>query len=198
MSKFYELSKLPYGYSSLEPFLSKELLILHHQKHHGAYVDGANKALQDMDRARKSRRNIDEKAALKNLSYHIGGHILHSLFWKNLISPSKFKNPSTKLVDMLKREFGSFARFKEEFSQVAASVEGSGWAVLSYCGQTKRLLTMQIEKHNQNVYPGFSILLVLDIWEHAYYLDYQNKKGEYIENFWKVANWEEVAKRAGL
>lgn len=195
MKKFYELPKLPYSYSSLEPFLSKELLALHHQKHHQAYVDGANNALKEIERARKNKRKIDEKAALKNLSYHIGGHTLHSLFWKNLISPSKFVKPKAKVANMLKKEFGGFERFKEEFSSVAASVEGSGWAALTMCSETKRLLIMQIEKHNQNIYPGFSLLLVLDVWEHAYYLDYQNKRGDFVGAFWQVVNWDEVAKR---
>jgi Fe-Mn family superoxide dismutase len=195
MNKFYELPKLPYGYASLEPVLSKELLTLHHQKHHQAYVDGANKALKDMDTARKSGRKIDEKATLKNLSYHVGGHMLHSLFWKNLIPPSKFAKPKAKLTNMLKKEFGSFERFKEEFSITAASVEGSGWATLTMSPETKRPIIMQIEKHNQNIYPGCKLLLVLDVWEHAYYLDYQNKRGDFIDAFWQAVNWDEVAKR---
>jgi len=198
MNKYYQLPKLSYGYGALEPFLSKELLTLHHQKHHQAYVDGANKTLEGIENARKGKKDIDSKSVLKNLSYHVGGHVLHYLFWRNLTPPSNFKEPSAKLVNMLKKEFGSFERFKQEFSQAAASVEGSGWAALAFCEQLKRPLVMQIEKHNQNIYPGFRLLLVLDVWEHAYYLDYQNKRGDYIESFWRAVNWDEVTKRAGL
>lgn len=103
--------------------------------------------------------------------------------------------PGGVLAKVLKSEFGSSKRFKQEFSQVASTVEGSGWAALAYCQRTKRPIITQIEKHNVNVYPDFRILLVLDVWEHAYYLDYQNERGKFVDAFWNIINWQEVGKR---
>lgn len=194
--KFYQLSPLPYGYKSLEPFISEKQLTLHHQKHHQGYVNGANALLKKIEESRKKGEVLDMKATLKELSFHIGGHILHSLFWQNMAPVEKGGGePKGALAKALKSEFGSFERFKQEFSQAASMVEGSGWGALAYCQQTKRPLVMQIEKHNLHLYPGFKILLVLDVWEHAYYLDYQNERGKFIEAFWQIINWEEVGKR---
>ena len=136
------------------------------------------------------------KSTLKDLSFNIGGYLLHSLFWNNL-SPvnDREEEPSGELLDIINSEFGSFKRFQKEFTQTALSVEGSGWAVLAYCKCTKRPLLMQIEKHNTNIYPAFKMLLVLDMWEHAYYLDYKNNRAKYIEAFWKIVNWEKAEER---
>ena len=103
--------------------------------------------------------------------------------------------PEGELAEAIENEFGSFERFKQEFSEAAKNVEGSGWAALTFCQQTKRPIIMQIEKHNLNVYPMFNIILVLDVWEHAYYLDYKNKRADFVEAFWNVVNWKEVGKR---
>lgn len=195
-TKFYKLPELPYGYKDLEPFVSEQQLMIHHQKHHMAYVKGTNAILEKLDNARKQNQELDIKATLKELSFNIGGHILHSLFWKNL-TPAKntSQEPRGKTVDMIKEEFGSFERFKKEFSQAALSVEGSGWAALVMCQETMRPLIMQIEKHNTNILPGFKILMVLDVFEHAYYLDYKNERAKFIEAFWNIVNWEEINKR---
>ncbi|MEM2211490.1 MAG: superoxide dismutase [Nitrososphaerales archaeon] len=195
-SKFYTLPKLPYGYGDLAPYISEEQLKIHHTKHHQAYVNGANAILQRLDNARKENIDIDIKATLKELSWNIGGHLLHSIFWENLAPPGKGGGkPSGMLNDILEKEFGSFERFKKEFSQAALSVEGSGWAALTYCMQTQRPLIMQIEKHNTNVYPAFRILMVLDVFEHAYYIDYKNDRAKFIEAFWNIVNFDEVNKR---
>ena len=138
------------------------------------------------------------------MSFNIGGHLLHSLFWDNL-APAGLPaqagkgggEPKEALADLIKNEFGSFERFKKEFSQTASSVEGSGWAALTFCSQTQRLIPMQIEKHNVNIYPTFKILMVLDVFEHAYYLDYKNDRTKFIEAFWNIVNWDEIAKRIG-
>ena len=134
---------------------------------------------------------------MKELSFNIGGHLLHSLFWSNLAPPNKGGGgkPSGTLGTALEEEFGSFDRFKKEFSQAASSVEGSGWAALTLCKQTGRPIIMQVEKHNTNVYPMFRILMVLDVFEHAYYLDYKNDRGKFVEAFWNIVNWDEVNKR---
>lgn len=195
-NKFYSLPELPYRYNSLEPYISEEQLTIHHDKHHQGYVNGANAILTKLDSARKEDVDLDAKSTLKSLSFNIGGHILHSLFWPTLAPAGEGgEEPDGVLGDVIGREFGNFDRFKKEFSQAASSVEGSGWAALSYCLQTDRPIIMQIEKHNTNVYPMFRILMVLDVWEHAYYLDYQNVRSKFVEAFWNIVNWDTVNQR---
>ena len=196
-TKFYVLPKLAYGYKDLEPYMSEQQLTIHHQKHHQAYVNGANAILEKLDKARKDGVDLDVKATLKELSWNIGGHLLHSLFWRNLAPTGKGGGgkPSGVLGDAIDKEFGSFERFKKEFTQAAASVEGSGWAALTLCRQTHRPIIMQIEKHNMNVYPMFRILMVIDVFEHAYYIDYKNDRAKFIEAFWNIINWNEINKR---
>jgi len=197
-AKFYALPQLLYGYDELQPYISQEQLTLHHQKHHQAYVNSANAILERLDKARKEGTDFDVKATLKELSFHIGGHLLHSLFWPNMTPSGKGGgNPTGALGTALEKEFGSFERFKKEFSLAATSVEGSGWAALSFCRQTNRPMIMQIEKHNTNVYPMFTILMVIDVWEHAYYLDYKNERAKFVDAFWNIVNWDEVNKRLG-
>jgi Fe-Mn family superoxide dismutase len=176
--------------------MSEEQLRIHHTKHHQAYVNGANTILQKLDKARKEGTELDVKSTLKELSWNIGGHLLHSLFWDNLAPASKGGGkPSRVLGDAIEREFGSFERFKKEFTQAAVSVEGSGWAALTFCRQTRRPIIMQIEKHNTNVYPTFRILMVLDVFEHAYYIDYKNDRAKFVEAFWNIVNWDKINKR---
>ena len=195
-TKLYEWPKLPYGYKELEPYISEEQLKIHHQKHHQSYVNGANGIIEKLNSARKDESELDMKSILKALSFNIGGHVLHSLFWPNLAPTNRGGGkPGGVIGDVLEQEFGSFDRFKKEFTQAAASVEGSGWAALTYCRQTNRPIIMQIEKHNTNVYPMFRILMVLDVWEHAYYLDYKNDRGKFIDAFWDIVNWDSVNKR---
>lgn len=195
-AKLYVLPQLPYGYGDLQPYMSEEQLRIHHTKHHQAYVNGANAILQRLDKARRENLDIDVKATLKELSWNVAGHLLHSLFWGNLAPPSKAGGkPGGKLADKIVEDFGSFERFKKEFSQAAVSVEGSGWAALTLCKQTSRLMLMQVEKHNMNVYPMFPVLMVLDVFEHAYYVDYKNDRGKFVEAFWSIVDWDAVDKR---
>jgi Fe-Mn family superoxide dismutase len=190
----YTLPELPYGYKDLEPYISEEQLKLHHQKHHQAYVTGANNLLEKLDKARKENTDVDMKATLKELSFHLGGNKLHSIFWKNMAPAGKGGGgePSGKIADLINSEFGSFARFKKEYSQAASSCEGSGWAALTYSKMNNRLDIIQIEKHNVNFPAGQPVLMVLDVWEHAYYLDYKNDKAKFIEAFWNIVNWSAV------
>jgi Fe-Mn family superoxide dismutase len=195
-NKFYVLPRLPYGYKDLAPYMSEEQLTIHHTKHHQAYVNGANTILQRLDKARKENAEIDVKSNLKELSWNIGGHNLHSLFWENLAPSGKAGGkPGGVLADAVDKEFGSFDRFKKEFTQAAVSVEGSGWAALTRCSNTKRPIIMQVEKHNMNLYPQLRILMVLDVFEHAYYIDYKNDRGKFVEAFWSLVNWDAVNKR---
>jgi Superoxide dismutase len=195
--KLYALPTLEYGYNALAPYISEELLRLHHDKHHAAYVNGANAILQRMDTARGDSADFDTKATFKELSFHIGGHLLHSLFWENLAPEGRGGGgkPTGAIAKVIDEEYGSYERFKKLFSMTAASAEGSGWAALTFCMGTKRPIIMQVEKHNTNVYPAFRILLVLDVWEHAYYLDYKNDRGKFVEAFWNIVNWAEVNSR---
>jgi len=195
--KLYTLPKLPYEYKALAPYMSEEQLTLHYTKHHQAYVTGANAILTKLDKARRENTDLDMKATLKELSFHIGGYRLHALFWENLAPAGKGGGglPKGDLAKAIDAEFGTFDRFKKEFTQAASSVEGSGWAVLTHCLKTNRLLIMQLEKHNVNLVPGFRILMALDVWEHAYYLDYKNDRAKFIEGFWNLVNWDEVNAR---
>jgi len=196
----YNLPDLPYGYKDLEPYISEEQLKIHHQKHHLAYVNGANAILDRLEKARQEGTDVDMKATLKDLSFNIGGHLLHSLFWTNLAPAGKGGGgePTGALAQAINEEFGSFTRFKKEFVQAAMAVEGSGWSALTYDPMSKRLFIMQIEKHNTNVYPTFPILLVVDVFEHAYYIDYKNNRAQFLENIWNIINWQEVEKRYEL
>ncbi len=182
----YSLPKL--GYDNLAPFLSSEQLKIHHEKHHKSYVDAVNNILQEM-----SGKDIKQKRVLKDFSFNIGGHLLHSLFWKNL-SDQKKEMPQ-EIKDSIEENFNSFSEFKEKFSSAALTVEGSGWAALTICRETGNLIICQIEKHNVNIYPHFEILLILDLFEHAYYIDYRNKRNDYIDNFWPFVDWQEVNNR---
>jgi Fe-Mn family superoxide dismutase len=194
--KFYALPELPYKYDALSPYISEEQLKIHHQNHHQAYVTGGNGILEKLDNTRREGTDLDIKSTLKTLSFHIGGHILHSLFWPTMAPPGKGGGtPGGRMGDAITNEFGGFARFKKEFSEAANSVEGSGWAALTFCRQTNRPIIMQIEKHNNGVYPMFRILMTLDVWEHAYYLDYRHQRAKFVEAFWNLVNWDEVEKR---
>ena len=198
-SRMYSLPELPYDYAALAPYISEEQLRLHHQKHHQAYVNGANAVFEKLDKSRREKTDLDMKATLKELSFHVGGFKLHNKFWENLAPAGKGGggSPKGELAKAIDGEFGSIDRFKKEFTQAATSAEGSGWAALTFCQRTKRLLIMQIEKHNVNVIPGYDLLMVLDVWEHAYYLDYRNDRAKFVDGFWNIVNWDAVAERFG-
>jgi superoxide dismutase, Fe-Mn family len=194
--KTFTLPKLPYDYNALDPYISEQQLKLHHDKHHQAYVNGANAIFEKLDKARQANADIDAKAVSKELSFNVGGHILHSIFWENLAPAGKGGGgqPSGAIADAINMEFGSFERFKKEFTLAASSTEGSGWAVLAMHPCIGRPLILQIEKHNVNVYPTFQILMVLDVLEHAYYVDYKNERPKFIEAFWNIVNWNQINK----
>lgn len=194
--KLYELPKLPYAYDALEPYISKEQLTLHHDKHHQAYVDAANGIIKLFEESREKGTDFDVKAKAKELSFNVSGHQLHNLFWKNMgPAGENGGEPTGKIAEYINEHFGSFERFKKEFSQAAITAEGSGWAVLSFCKSTGRLFILQYEKHNVNLVPKWPPLMVLDVWEHAYYLDYKNVRPDFVKAFWNIVNWDEVNKR---
>ena len=193
--EMYKLPPLKFGYVDLEPYISEEQLRIHHDKHHQGYVNNTNSILEMMEKARKEGTDFDYKSAAKNLSFNLAGHVLHDFFWWEMTpADNSSKEPVGELAEAIKEDFGSFERFKKEFSQVAGTVEGSGWAALTYCTDTKRLGIMQIEKHNVNLIPDFPIIMDLDVWEHAYYLDYKNERGKFVDAFWNLVDWEEIDK----
>ncbi len=196
MGKKYELPQLPYGYNALEPHISEEIMKLHHDKHHAGYVNGANAALEKLEKARNGEIQIDTKAVLRDYSFNLGGHILHSVFWPNMAPAGKGGGtPGGKIADKINKSFGSFDKFKAQFSDAAKTVEGSGWALLLYDSQIDQLVLTQIEKQNFMHLPELKILLGVDVWEHAYYLQYKNDRGKYVESWWNVINWDDVDKR---
>jgi superoxide dismutase, Fe-Mn family len=198
--KNFTLPKLPYDYNALEPYISERQLKLHHDKHHQTYVNNANATFEKLDKAHSENTDLDIKALLKDISFNIGGHMLHTTFWENMGPSGKGGGgaPGGAAADMINMGFGSFERFKKEFTMAASTAEGSGWAALAIHPCIDRPLIMQIEKHNVNVYPNFQILMVLDVWEHAYYVDYKNERPKFIEAFWNVVNWEKVNKNLSL
>jgi len=196
MPNKYVLPELPYKYNALEPVISEEIMRLHHDKHHAAYVNGANAALDKLDKARKGELQIDIKAVLRDFSFNFGGHALHSIFWPNMASPGKGGGtPGGAIGDKIKKDFDSFEKFKQQFSDAAKTVEGSGWALLLYDNTSDQLVLTQIEKQNFMHLAQLPILLGIDVWEHAYYLQYKNDRAKYVDEWWKVTNWDDVAAR---
>jgi Fe-Mn family superoxide dismutase len=190
----YALPPLPYDYDALEPAIDERIMELHHDVHHQGYVDGTNAALDRLAEMRDERDYDEIKAAKRNLSFNLSGHVLHSIFWENM-SPDGGGDPSGDLADAIVDDFGSIDSFKTEFTAAASSVEGSGWGMLTYDHLADQLLVIQAEEHNDLAVQGSTPLLVVDVWEHAYYLQYEYRRGEYVENVWSVVNWDDVARR---
>ena len=198
--KTFTLPKLPYDYNALAPYISEEQLKLHHDKHHQKYVNDANILFAKIDESRVANTILDVKAVTKELAFNIGGHMLHSIFWENMAPAGKSGGgePSGALADLINNNYGSFERFKKIFSAAAITTEGSGWAALALHPCIARPLVMQIEKHNVNIYPNFQIIMALDVWEHAYYVDYKNDRAKFVEAFWNVVNWDRINKNLAL
>jgi Fe-Mn family superoxide dismutase len=192
--KPYELPDLPYDYAGLEPHYSARMLELHHDKHHAAYVKGVNSTLEKLAAARESNDMSSIVGLEKTLAFNLSGHVLHTLFWQNL-SPDGGGRPEGELAAALDEHFGSFDAFKAQLSEAAGTVQGSGWGVLSWEPLGQRLFIEQVYDHQGNVGQSGQLLLVLDAWEHAYYLQYENRRPEYVEAIWNVFNWTDVAQR---
>ncbi len=190
----YTLPDLPYDYSALEPHYSAEQVELHHDKHHAAYVTGANTTLEKLAQAREKNDFAIINQLQKSLAFHLSGHILHSLLWKNM-SPKGGGEPDGELLDAIKESFGSFAGMKGQLNEACLNVQGSGWGTLAWEPLGKRLVVEQVYDHQGNIGNGTVPLLVIDMWEHAYYLQYRNAKANWVDAFWKVVNWPDVAQR---
>ncbi|MEY3326147.1 MAG: hypothetical protein RLZZ212_355 [Actinomycetota bacterium] len=189
----YKLPELTYDYSALEPHISARIMELHHSKHHQAYVTGANAALEAMAEARANNNFGTLPKLQKDLAFNLGGHVNHSIFWQNL-SPEGGE-VSGNLSAAIDEFFGSFDGFKNHFSAAAVGIQGSGWAYLAWDALGNRLVIGQLYDQQGNIAMGNIPLLMLDMWEHAFYLDYQNVKADYVKAFWNIVNWADVAKR---
>ena len=190
----YTLPDLPYDYSALEPYISAEIMQLHHDKHHAAYVAGANTALEQLAAAREKGEFGAINKLEKDLAFHLGGHINHSVFWKNM-SPDGGGRPDGEIAAAIDEFFGSFEGFQKQFNEVANGLQGSGWSVLVWDTLGKRLNINQLFDQQGNLPVGQLPVLQLDMWEHAFYLQYLNVKGDYVKAWWNVVNWADVTER---
>lgn len=190
----YSLPELPYDYAALEPHISGKIMQLHHDKHHQAYVTGANTALEQLAEARESGNLGPVNKLEKDLAFNVGGHVNHTIFWNNM-SPQGGGRPEGELASAIDEFFGDFEKFQAHFTATAMGVQGSGWAVLAWDTLGQRANIVQMFDQQGNLPAGTVPLLMLDCWEHAYYLDYLNVRADYVKAFWNIANWQDVAKR---
>ena len=196
----YELPKLPYSYSALEPYIDEETMMVHHDKHHGTYVNNLNAALEGYPELQErtledllTNLNTVPKAVQTAVRNNGGGHYNHTLFWESM-GPNAGGKPTGVLAERINRDFGSFENFKETLSKAALTRFGSGWGWL--VEDDKGILSV-VSTANQDtpLSEGYNPLLLIDVWEHAYYLKYQNKRGDYISAWWNLINWANIAKR---
>jgi superoxide dismutase, Fe-Mn family len=190
----YVLPDLDYDYAALEPHYAARVLELHHDKHHAAYVKGVNSTLEQLAAARASSDMSALVGLEKSLAFNLSGHVLHSLFWKNL-TPDGGGRPDGELAAAIDEYFGSFDAFQRQLSEAATTVQGSGWAALSWEPLGERLYVEQIYDHQGNTGQSGVPLLVIDAWEHAYYLQYENRRADYVAAIWNVVNWPDVMSR---
>lgn len=192
--KMHELPPLPYAYNALEPYLDEETVRLHHDKHQAAYVAGLNAAEEKLAAARASGDFAAIQALERQLAFHGSGDMMHTIFFQNM-APKAGGDPTGAAAELINRDFGSFEAFKKQFTAAAAAVEGSGWTVLGCSPDFGKLYIVNIENHQKQTIMGLKPLLVLDVWEHAYYLKYQNRRPEWIEAWWHLVNWPDVNTR---
>jgi len=192
-SPLYELPPLPYPYDALEPYIDQETLKIHHTKHHAGYVKGLNAALEKLEEARKNDDYSTIKYWSRQLAFNGSGHVLHTLYWQNMSADGG--EPAGPLAEAIQRDFGSVDAFLKQFAAATGAVEGSGWGALAYEPMAGKLMVLQVEKHQDLTVWGATPLLICDVWEHAYYLKYQNRRKDYIDGFLKIVNWDAVSER---
>ena len=193
----YSLPPLSYDYDALEPHIDEQTMRLHHDIHHNGYVKGLNSALKSLEKVRNENDYSSVPLYTQKIAFHGSGHVLHSIFWNNMF-PKGGGEPKGKLAQVIKSNFGSFDQFKSQFITASSKVEGSGWGILAYQPLGNQLVVLQAEKHQNLTQWGAVPLLVVDVWEHAYYLKYQNRRGDYVKAFFNVINWDDVAKRLSM
>lgn len=190
----HELPPLPYDYNALEPYYDEATVRLHHDKHFAAYVTGLNNAEEKLAQARESGDFALIQHWERQLAFHGSGVRLHDLFFANM-SPKAGGEPSGSLAEQINKDFGSFDNFKKQFSAAGVAVEASGWAVLGWSPEFSKLYITAIENHQKQTIMGMQPLLVMDMWEHAYYLKYQNRRPDWVEAWWHLVNWQDVSMR---
>lgn len=186
--------ELPYSKNALEPYYAEGMLSLHYEILYTGYVDNTNKTEEKLKYARETNQYENIKALEKDLSFFGSGAILHELFFLNMGS-EKNTEPSSNLVKQIEKDFGDFEKFKKQFEEASKTVEASGWCLLVWVPDFQKLEILQCEKHQNLTLWGCKALLVLDMWEHSYYLQYQTKRPDYISAFWNIVNWDQVNKR---
>ncbi len=190
----YTLPDLDYDYGALAPHISPEIMQLHHDKHHATYVAGANTALEQLAEARAAGNSALMTKLEKDLAFNLGGHINHSVFWKNM-SPDGGGRPDGELAAAIDEFFGSFEAFQAQFTATANGMQGSGWALLAWDPLGQRLNVLHMWDHQSNVPASQVPVVQLDMWEHSYYLQYKNVKADYVTAWWNVVNWQDAAQR---
>ena len=194
MTDTYTLPDLAYDYGALEPHISGRIMELHHDKHHAGYVKGANSALDKLEEMRGKNDFSLLSMLERNLAFHVSGHVLHSLFWTNL-SPDGGGEPTAELADALADTFGGYLAFRQQMTEAAATIQGSGWALASWEPVAGRIVVQQVHDHQGQHGQGTIPLLAIDAWEHAFYLQYENRKTEFFDAIWNVVSWDDVARR---
>lgn len=194
MTAIYTLPDLPYDPGALEPHISGRIIELHHGKHHAAYVKGANETLERLSEMRDKGDFGLISMLERNLAFHVSGHVLHSLFWTNL-GPAGGGDPTGDLADLLDATFGGVGPFRQQMQEAAVTIQGSGWALASWEPVAGRLVVQQVHDHQGNHGQGTVPLLAIDGWEHAWYLQYENRKTDFFTAFWNVVDWDDVARR---
>ncbi|MDA8380147.1 MAG: superoxide dismutase [Actinomycetota bacterium] len=190
----YTLPELPYDPAALEPHYSAAIVELHHDKHHAAYVAGANATVDKLAAARDGDDFGSIVGLEKTLAFNVSGHVLHSVFWKNM-SPDGGGSPDGELAAAVEESFGSADKLRSQLGQATTTVQGSGWGVLAWEPLAGRLVVEQVYDHQGNVGNGAVPLLAIDAWEHAYYLQYKNVRADWVKAFWQIVNWDDVAQR---
>ncbi len=197
MAQVYQLPALPYALDALEPVISAEIMNLHYNKHHAAYVANLNKALEQYEEAQKKNNIADMIALQAAIKFNGGGHVNHSIFWKNLAPKSQGggKGPQGSLLEAINRDFGSLDKLIETMSAKAVALQGSGWAWLGFNKGRGHLEIITCDNQDPLSTKGIVPLLGIDVWEHAYYLQYKNVRADYVKAIWSIINWADVAER---
>ena len=197
MTQKFELPPLPYALGALAPVISEEIMNLHYNKHHQTYVTNLNKAVEQYAEA-EQKNDLSTLISLQSaIKFNGGGHINHSIFWTNLapIDQGGGEKPTGALADAIQETFGSFEKFVEVFSAKSVAIQGSGWGWLGFNKALKRLDIVTCENQDPLVTKGLIPLLGIDVWEHAYYLQYKNVRADYVKEIWKIINWKNVSER---
>ncbi|MFO8082248.1 MAG: superoxide dismutase [Armatimonadota bacterium] len=190
----HELPELPYAYDALEPYLGEQTLRTHHDRHHQGYVDGLNEAEEKVEAARQAGDFSAIRSICDALAFNYSGHLFHSIYWQ-CMSPGGGGEPEGALMEQIQNDYEDFATFKKQFLAATDAVQASGWGVLAWQPQGRKLVVLQAEKHQNLAEWGAVPVMVLDVWEHAYYLDYQNERSRFTEGFFDVVNWDFVSRR---